>query len=131
LTVSQILEAFADVRTAIMTKDARLLEELHDPEFKATELHGQLMTAEEHIAAIVHGEDLELEFSDLAVMKLGDDLALAWGRQTLKGYMRPEDLTAAISAEITRGIEFALTVVWRRSGGRWRLLTFHVSIVQT
>jgi Domain of unknown function (DUF4440) len=118
------------MRTAIMTKDERLLEELHDPEFRCTELHGRLITAEEHIAAVMHGVDLELEFSDLAVMELGGDLALAWGTQTLKGYLRPEDLTAAISAQIEQGIVFALTVVWRRSGGSWRLLTFHVSIVQ-
>lgn len=123
----EILEAFAELRKAILSKNESRLWELHDPEFKATELHGRLLTAQEHITAILEGSDLEMEFFGLSVMSLGD-LAIAWGRQSLRGHLRPEDLGKAVSDDVALGIVFVLTAVWRRSGDTWRILTYHVSV---
>lgn len=126
----EILTAFSDLREAILTKDEAWLWELHDPEFQATELHGRLLTAQEHITAILEGHDLEMEFFGLSVMPLGD-VALGWGRQSLRGHLRPDDLGQAVSEGVEQGVEFVLTAVWRRTGNTWRILTYHVSIPES
>src|SRR5687767_10356109 len=111
--VSAVLEAFEQFRVAIEAKDKPALEDFHDPDFKATELHGKLMSAEEHIRAIMEGGELELVLSDLTSMLLGD-IAIVWGRQTLRGHLQPEALTEELSAAIEEGIYFALTAIWRK-----------------
>lgn len=123
----EITAAFAGLRAALLAKDRPELEAIHDPDFKATELHGQLMTAEEHIGAAMVGGDLEMEFLAIDAMDLGHDLAIAWGRQSLKGFLRPEDVTPAVSAEVQEGIVFVFTAVWRKWPDRWKVLTYHVS----
>jgi len=124
----QILEAFNRLRKAILDKDDKALWELHDPEFKATELDGKTVTASEHITAIVEGGQLAMEFSGLSVLRISDDVAIAWGRQSLSGQLRADDVTKEISDQVADGITFVLTAVWRKSGGQWRILTYHGSL---
>lgn len=126
---SGVLEAFEEFRAAIEAKDRPALEDFHDPDFKATELHGKLMSAEEHITAIMAGGELELVLSDLTTMHL-EEIAIVWGRQTLRGFLEPDALTQELSDAIQEGIYFALTAIWRKwPDDRWRLLTYHVSLI--
>lgn len=124
-TQEEIGAAYAKLVGAIHAKDRPVIESLHDPDFQATELHGKLMTTDEHIEAIMQGGELKLHFYDLTTMRIADDLALAWGKQTLEGELRPEDINASVSEAVAKGILFALTGVWRKSGGQWRMLTYH------
>jgi hypothetical protein len=86
----KVLAAFDMTRTTILTRNYDELVELHDPEFLGTELPGNLITAEEHIKTAMNSRDLEMEFYDLRVKVFGD-IALSWGKQTLRGHLEPDD----------------------------------------
>jgi hypothetical protein len=124
----EIVDAFAGLRAAILAKDEQELWAIHDPDFQATELHGAIVSASEHIAAVMEGGELEMEFIDLTAAQIAPDIAAAWGKQTLRGVLRPEDLGAQVSSDVADGVLFVLTAIWRRTEGRWRILTYHVSI---
>jgi hypothetical protein len=128
----EIVDAFEGLRAGLIGKDRPELEAIHDPEFIATELHNELMTAEEHIDAAMVAEIEGFKFHDIEVMDLGrledgKDIAIAWGSQYLKGRLRPEDIGADNSADIEAGIVFVFTAVWRKWPDRWKVLTYHVS----
>jgi hypothetical protein len=122
----EIAAAYDELHHAIRTRDRELLESLHDPEFLGAELPGNLITAEEHVQTTMNSRSVELRNLDLRVKGLTEDIALAWGRQTLKGHLEPDDpgTTPEMAAQIADGIVFSFLGVWRRSGGKWRLLTF-------
>ncbi|HET6449091.1 MAG TPA: nuclear transport factor 2 family protein [Conexibacter sp.] len=116
------------VHAAIRAKDRAALEELHDPEFQGAELHGRLINAEEHIDTAMNGQDLELEPFDVSRRVYGD-IGLQWGKQTLKGELRPDDpgTTPEWSAAVAKGVIFSFLCVWRLTGGKWRMLTYQVT----
>ena len=122
--------AFAELHGAIRARDRAALEAAHDPEFIGAELPGRLITAEEHITTTMNSRDLELENSDLLVRRYGD-IALSWGKQTLKGHLEPTDpgTSPAVAADVVQGLKFSFLVVWRLSDGKWRMLTYQVTRV--
>lgn len=126
----QITAAYAELHEAIRKRDRKELEELHDPEFLGAELPGHLITAEEHVETTMNSRDIELEMYDLQVKGFGD-IALAWGKQTLKGHLEPDDpgTSPRIAAHIDDGLVFSFIGVWRHSNGRWRLLSFQGTVL--
>lgn len=126
---AEVLAAFDKMRTTILTRNYEELVELHDPEFLGTELPGNLITAEEHIETTMNSRDLEMEFSDLRVKVFGD-IALSWGKQTLKGHLEPDDpgTSHRVAAEVEQqGVRWSMLVVWRYTRGQWRMLSYQVT----
>ncbi|GGF34028.1 mycothiol transferase [Williamsia phyllosphaerae] len=125
----EIIAAFGKMRTTILTRNRRELVELHDDEFLGTELPGNVITAEEHIATTMNSRDLEMEFFDIRVKAFGD-IALSWARQTLAGHLDPTDpgTSPAVAARVEKeGVHWAMLVVWRHTRGRWRMLSYQVT----
>jgi hypothetical protein len=120
--------AFAELHDAIRSRDRLRLEAAHDPEFIGAELPGRLITVDEHITTTMNSRDLELENSDLLVRQYGD-IALSWGKQTLKGHLEPGDpgTSPEVAADVVAGLKFSFLVVWRFTNGRWRMLSYQVT----
>ncbi|WP_235652699.1 nuclear transport factor 2 family protein [Mycolicibacterium boenickei] len=124
-----MLAEYPRMRHAITTRDYAALVDLHDREFLGTELPGHLITADEHIATTMNSRNLQMEFFDLRVKTFGD-IALCWGKQSLKGHLEPDDPgTSPAVAQLVEdeGVFWSMLVVWRRTGGRWRMLSYQVT----
>ncbi|GAA1456188.1 DUF664 domain-containing protein [Williamsia maris] len=125
----EIIAAFEKMRTTILTRNRHELVELHDPEFLGTELPGNVITADEHIATTMNSRDLEMEFFDIRVKAFGD-IALSWARQTLAGHLEPDDpgTSPEVAARVeSEGVHWSMLVVWRHTRGRWRMLSYQVT----
>ena len=125
----EIIAAFEKMRTTILTRTRHELVELHDPEFLGTELPGNVITADEHIATTMNSRDLEMEFFDIRVKAFGD-IALSWARQTLAGHLEPDDpgTSPEVAARVeNEGVHWSMLVVWRHTRGRWRMLSYQVT----
>ncbi|NOP95675.1 nuclear transport factor 2 family protein [Mycolicibacterium fortuitum] len=126
--VAEVLAQYPRMKEAIVNRDHAALVDLHDAEFLGTELPGHLITAEEHIQTTMNSRDLEMEYFDLQVKTFGD-IALCWGKQSLKGTLDGTDpgTSPAVAAKVSDGVFWSMLVVWRRTNGRWRLLSYQVT----
>lgn len=126
--VAEVLAQYPRMKDAILTRDYPALVDLHDAEFLGTELPGHLITAEEHIQTTMNSRDLEIEYFDLQVKTFGD-IALCWGKQSLRGTLDGNDpgTSPAVADRLCDGVFWSMLVVWRRTGGRWRLLSYQVT----
>ncbi|AMD54326.1 DUF4440 domain-containing protein [Mycolicibacterium fortuitum] len=126
--VAEVLAQYPRMKEAIVNRDYAALVDLHDPEFLGTELPGQLITADEHIQTTMNSRDLEMEYFDLQVKTFGD-IALCWGKQTLKGKLDGNDpgTSPSVAHKVSGGVFWSMLVVWRRTNGRWRLLSYQVT----
>ncbi|KWX25979.1 hypothetical protein AFM11_01540 [Mycolicibacterium wolinskyi] len=127
--IAEVLAQYPRMKDAIVNRDYAALVDLHDVEFLGAELPGHLITAEEHIQTAMNSRDLEMEYFDLRVKTFGD-IALCWGKQSLKGKLDGNDpgTSPAMARKVgTDGVFWSMLVVWRRTQGRWRLLSYQVT----
>ncbi len=129
VAVSEVLAEYPRMQAAILTRNLQELVDLHDPEFLGTELPGTLITADEHITNTMNSRDLEMEFDDLRV-KIFGDIALCWGKQTLRGHLDGADpgTSPEVAEQVaSAGVRWSMLVVWRRHPDRWRMLSYQVT----
>ena len=116
---------------AVADRDAGALDRLFDPTYSYTSPLGERLSRKQIIDLEMRLPPPDLPFLDFSVQAVTDDVLIARGTHALKGEF-PEDVVGAeLVEQIRAGLEIAFTSVWRRTDGRWRVVSNDAHIVST
>jgi ketosteroid isomerase-like protein len=117
---AEIHAAESRLRSAMLEGDAAVLEELLSVELVITDEDGRSVSRDEEVAELrSHRLRLEvMEVEDLQVRLLGE-CAIAWSRVRMLGTHEGQPVSG----------HYAITRVWAREDGAWRVAAEHASAV--
>jgi ketosteroid isomerase-like protein len=117
---AEIQDAEARLRAAMLEGDAEALETLLSVELVITDEDGRSVSRDEAVAELrsrrLRLEVMEVE--DLQVRRLGE-AAIAWSRVRMVGTHEAQPVSG----------HYAVTRVWMREDGEWRVAADHASAV--
>ena len=117
---TEIQDAEARLRSAMLEGDAEALEDLLSVELVITDEEGRSVSRDEEVAEL-RSRRLRLdvmEVEDLQIRPLGE-AAIAWSRVRMHGTHEGQPVSG----------HYAVTRVWAREDGEWRVAAEHASAV--